>query len=185
MKTDKYWNEHTSSSFGLKSIDKNKVFESAFVRWGYDRQIIKLAEESSELSVAACKFVGHSGNGKALAEECADVEIMIEQVRHNGLHSQIDAEKERKLARLALMLEGCEDIDAAPDMQRLRGKLDQIEHFFMEDCEALTDAFLAFDFHLASNISRRAAGRLMHMAQLSARIARVRSIPSPARSEAK
>lgn len=164
-------------------MNKQKLYDLAFSRWGYDAQIIALGEESAELAAAACKFVNHKNNGKNLAEECADVEIMIEQVRHNGLHSQIDVEKDRKLARLALLLEGCGDIDMQPSMADLLASLNDIEGDYIGDHDSLYDALIEHDYHAVSCIARRAAGRLMHLAQKAGRIAQLSSIPSPSRSE--
>ncbi|MGQ3663267.1 hypothetical protein [Citrobacter braakii] len=166
------------------SPEKQRLFDIAFSVWGFDKQVLKLGEEAGELSVAACQFLNYKINGKSLAEEAADVEIMIEQLRHNGMGSVIDVEKERKLARLALLLEGCGDIDAEPDVQERLKKCAETEYFYQEDHDELCQALLDFDYFRASQYARRAAGRLMHMAQQLDRIGRHRAIPNPARTEA-
>lgn len=166
------------------SQDKQRLFDLAFSVWGFDKQVLKTAEEAGELSVAACQFLGYKINGKHLAEEAADVEIMIEQLRHNGMSSVIDVEKERKLARLALILEGCGDIDVGLDIQDALKKLGETEYFCQEDLEDLCQAMLEFDYFRASQYARRAAGRLMHIAQIADRIGRHRVTPNPARTEA-
>lgn len=161
--------------------NKSKLYDRAFNEWGFDKQVLKLAEESSELSTAACQFLNHSGSGKQVAEECADVEIMIEQMRHNGMAPAIDEEKERKLARLARLLEGFADTDA--DISGMLKRLDETEHFYHEDHDELCQAMLEFDYFRASQYARRAAGRLMHIAQQLDRIGRHRATPNPARTE--
>lgn len=166
------------------SRDNKALYEQAFQVWGFDKQVLKLAEEAGELSVASCQFLGYKINGKHLAEEAADVEIMIEQLRHNGMSSVIDVEKERKLARLALILAGCDDIDAEPDIHELLKKCAETEYFYQEDHDELCQAMLEFDYFRASQYARRAAGRLMHIAQQLDRIGRHRATPNPARTEA-
>ncbi|EHK1092716.1 hypothetical protein JFA41_003875 [Salmonella enterica subsp. enterica serovar Poona] len=163
---------------------KSVLYEHAFNKWGFDKQVLKLSEEAGELAVASAQFLNHKTNGKHLAEEAADVEIMIEQLRHNGMSAPIDAEKDRKLARLALLLEDCADIDAAPDIQELLQRLTETEYFYEEDHDELCQAMLEFDYFRASQYARRAAGRLMHLAQQLDRIGRHRVTPNPARTEA-
>lgn len=166
------------------SRDNKTLYEQAFQVWGFDKQVLKLGEEAGELSVAACQFLGYKINGKHLAEEAADVEIMIEQLRHNGMSSVIDVEKERKLARLALLLEGCGDIDAVSDIAKPLEKLAETEHSFQDEFEEMSISLLDHDFFRASQYARRAAGRLMYLAQLADRIGRHRAAPAPARTEA-
>lgn len=166
------------------SQNKPQLFDRAFNAWGFDKQVLKLGEEAGELAAAAAQFLNHKTNGRHLAEEAADVEIMIEQLRYNGMAAPIDAEKDRKLARLALLLEDCADIDAAPDIQDLLQLLTETEYFYEEDHDELCQAMLEFDYFRASQYARRAAGRLMHLAQQLDRIGRHRATPNPARTEA-
>lgn len=185
MSTDKFWQSHrVPESLKVSDTNKSALFEQAFRQWGFDAQVLKLSEEASELAVASAQFLNHKTNGKHLAEEAADVEIMIEQLRHNGMSAPIDAEKDRKLARLALLLESCADIDAMPDIQALQQQLTETEYFYQEDHDELCQALLEFDYFRASQYARRAAGRLMHIAQQLDRIGRHRATANPARTEA-
>lgn len=163
---------------------KAALYERAFIMFGFDAQVLKLAEESGELAAAACQFLNHKTNGKHLAEEAADVEIMIEQLRHNGMNAPIDAEKERKLARMILLTAGFADINAEPDIHELFHKLDETEQLYQDDHDNLLEAMLDNDYFLSSQVARRAAGRLMHLAQQLDRIGRHRATPNPARTEA-
>lgn len=165
------------------SQNKQQLFDRAFSEFGFDCQILKLNEEASELAVATAQFLNHRTNGKHIAEEAADVEIMIEQLRHNGMSGPIDTIKEHKLARLALLLEGCADIDAAQDINEQFKTLSETEYFYQEDHDELLAAMLEHDFFRASQLARRAAGRLMHIAQIVDRIGRHRATPNPARAE--
>ncbi|HDS8578234.1 TPA: hypothetical protein QH731_003559 [Klebsiella variicola] len=82
-------------------VSKPGVYDAALALWGYDRQVLKTAEECNELAASCTRFISHKANVNRLAEEAADVEIMIEQLRHNGLGDLIEHEKSRKLTRLA------------------------------------------------------------------------------------
>lgn len=80
-------------------------------RHGPAVELIKLAEECSELAQAVCKLVDGGkicgDRVEALAEEMADVEICMEQVRmiFPNLEELEDRWTERKLRRLRLALD--------------------------------------------------------------------------------
>ena len=63
--------------------------------------MLKLMEESGELTAAAARNMNGLGNEVDLAAELADVEIMTEQFRLNGLDKLIDFQKQKKLMKLA------------------------------------------------------------------------------------
>lgn len=77
------------------------IYKKARQTWGVEKQILALSEEASELSAAATQyFLGKKGSS-VLAEEIADVKIMIEQTERNlNLKEQVDLFKESKLKRL-------------------------------------------------------------------------------------
>ena len=87
---------------------KEQLYEASMRKWGIEAQLKMLAEECCELSIIALK-IGRTVNGSnpdQLAEEIADVEIMTEQMRHClALQNEVDAWKEKKLRRLAYLLE--------------------------------------------------------------------------------
>ncbi|PHM24614.1 hypothetical protein [Xenorhabdus ehlersii] len=85
-------------------MDKTTLYQKAMQVWGYDKQLCKLAEEASELSAEACRVLNFHGLENGLAEEIADVEIMIEQLRQNGLGKAIEYHKTQKLHRIAELL---------------------------------------------------------------------------------
>lgn len=35
------------------------IFEAAFAKWGFDSQVLVLAEEASELSASCVRFINH------------------------------------------------------------------------------------------------------------------------------
>ena len=64
-------------------MDKIILYDKALKKWGKTNQLKQTTEELAELIVAICKL-GRSFNGKNkndVAEEIADVEIMIEQTK--------------------------------------------------------------------------------------------------------
>lgn len=64
-----------------KKMDKNELYDKAIQFWGI-MQIVMVAEESSELTKTACKYLRYENeeNIIKMAEEFADVEIMKEQM---------------------------------------------------------------------------------------------------------
>jgi NTP pyrophosphatase (non-canonical NTP hydrolase) len=70
--------------------------------WGITAQVRMFAEECLEAAMAVTKVLDRDRSVRDLAEEIADVEIMVEQMRmfynHDGL---IDRYKKEKLERLA------------------------------------------------------------------------------------
>ncbi len=62
--------------------DKRKaVYEKAICRWGNEAQILMVIEEMSELTKELCKCFRGKGDRDAIADETADVTIMLEQLR--------------------------------------------------------------------------------------------------------
>ncbi|EOX0858181.1 hypothetical protein ACO68Y_000602 [Escherichia coli] len=80
---------------------KTLIYRAALHKWGPEKQLAKLAEEAAELSAATARGLTGFCDEAVLADEMADVEIMIEQFRQNGMEKLIDYRKAKKLARLA------------------------------------------------------------------------------------
>ena len=80
------------------------IYDRAIAHYGKEKQLFQTAEELAELMQAISKAYRYEGKSyvDGVAEEIADVEIMIEQVRRIFDISTVDVEKERerKLARL-------------------------------------------------------------------------------------
>ncbi|HFG0653992.1 TPA: hypothetical protein ACGEY7_004358 [Salmonella enterica] len=85
---------------GMKLYNRSTIYHLALKTFGPEAQALKLIEEAAELAAAARNMNG-LGNEVDLAGELADVEIMIEQFRLNGMGLMIDFHKQQKLARLA------------------------------------------------------------------------------------
>lgn len=96
-------------------MDEIRLYSRALWAWGLEAQMRQLAEECCELAVATLKSIRYDGDGPSeehLAEEIADVEIMLEQIRvaKSGSSLSVDIHKFRvlKLARLARRLDAAE-----------------------------------------------------------------------------
>lgn len=87
------------------------IYRRALRHFGDRNQILKAAEEASELSAAIMRYMGASDIGLrsspllALVEELADVEIMCQQMRLIFGDYPVDAAKKQKLERLERRLE--------------------------------------------------------------------------------
>ncbi len=87
--------------------ERRFVYEIAIEENGKVEQLGVLIEELSELQKEICKMVfRNSGNLNHVAEEAADVTIMLEQleVMFPKIHDAILEHKDRKVRRLAANL---------------------------------------------------------------------------------
>ena len=74
--------------------------------FGESAQMIVALEECSELQKEITKLLRGKGNIEHLAEEIADVEIMLEQIKLIfGLYSQVTKVKGEKIARLKRVID--------------------------------------------------------------------------------
>lgn len=85
------------------------VYREAIAKWGEDAQMKMVLEEMSELQKEICKLWRGKDNRDAIAEEVADVEIMLGQLRVMlEISEDVDRHKKEKLLRLQRRLEGTE-----------------------------------------------------------------------------
>jgi len=88
-------------------MEKEEIYKEAINHWGKELQIGMLMEEVGELFVAVNKFRrGRLSNKNRIAEEIADVMIMLEEI---SFMFEIDEDciakwKVSKLKRLEIML---------------------------------------------------------------------------------
>lgn len=94
-----------------KERETEKVlFDRAKAEWGIDAQVYMLAEESAELAVAALhlerKLKDPAVSWDNFAEEIADVEFMVAEMRHYfpKLDAEIDKARAKKRERLTVLL---------------------------------------------------------------------------------
>lgn len=82
-----------------------QLFEEAQKKWGMTAQLMMATEECAELIVAVNHALRGRGAPEALAEEIADVEIMMAQLRVIVGPEVVDFYKDQKLARLRTRVE--------------------------------------------------------------------------------
>lgn len=86
-------------------IDKSKVIATALHGFGAENQKVKCIEELAELQKELCKDLIGQGSRFHVAEEIADVEILLEQMKiHYGISRDTEAIKAQKLKQLAQRL---------------------------------------------------------------------------------
>lgn len=83
------------------------IYEGALNKWGKENQTRMMFEEMAELQKELCKEARGEDNTDAIAEEIADVKIMLEQmiILHN-CKDMVEMQMKRKLQRLKERLEG-------------------------------------------------------------------------------
>ena len=89
--------------------DRKKVYQSALRKWGVDLQTMMAVEEMSELTKEICKIKRGKIDLDALADEIADVTIMLEQLREiYGLNDAVCDHMDAKILRLQSRVGGAE-----------------------------------------------------------------------------
>ena len=81
--------------------DRKKVYQAALRKWGVGLQTMMAVEEMSELTKEICKIKRGKMDLDALADEIADVTIMLEQLREiYGLNDAVCDHMDAKILRL-------------------------------------------------------------------------------------
>lgn len=89
--------------------DRKKVYQAALNKWGADLQTMMAVEEMSELTKEICKIKRGKMDLDALADEIADVTIMLEQLRGiYGLNDAVCDHMDAKILRLQSRVGGAE-----------------------------------------------------------------------------
>lgn len=82
-------------------ISEAEVLQRALDTYGYDLQIMMVFEEMSELQKELCKYLRGKYSPANIAEEIADVEIMLEQMKMLFCCTDdVRNERRRKVERL-------------------------------------------------------------------------------------
>lgn len=82
-------------------MTKEDLYDRVIFRQGCDAQICMMFEEMSELQKELCKSMRGKQNTSAIAEEIADVEIMLEQMKLLfEIDDKVEEFKRYKLERL-------------------------------------------------------------------------------------
>ena len=84
-----------------------EICASALETWGPEAQTLMVFEEMAELQKELCKHARGLGDRSHIAEEIADVEIMLEQMKIlHDCEELVKGLKEYKLTRLAIRIAG-------------------------------------------------------------------------------
>ena len=85
---------------------QNTIFNQAIDFFGFESQKIMAIEEMSELTKELTKELRNRGNVENIADELADVEIMLAQLKIiYNIHDLVEQHKDFKLNRLAASIE--------------------------------------------------------------------------------
>lgn len=89
--------------------DRKKVYHEAIWKFGVDLQTMMAVEEMSELTKEICKIKRGKMDLDSLADEIADVTIMLEQLREiYGLNDAVCDHMDAKILRLQRRVGGAE-----------------------------------------------------------------------------
>lgn len=90
----------------MDEVNEQKILAAALDRYGADAQTLMLFEEMSELQKELCKKARGRCNLDQIAEEIADVQIMLDQmILLHGCRDKVSQYRQFKLLRLATRLE--------------------------------------------------------------------------------
>ena len=86
----------------MNKEQENKIYEEAIEFFGATSQKIMVIEEMSELIKELCKELRDRGNIECIAEEVADVEITLDQIKKiYNINDRVAQYKDSKLSRFA------------------------------------------------------------------------------------
>lgn len=120
----------------MRYVNRSSLYKEALKKWGPEAQMVKLTEETGELVVEAARCINGVGNEVALASKMADVEIMIEQFRLNGMATLIDYQKEQKLQRLVQRL----GVEYSPEKAQSQAEALAYTRGYQDRCDELAKA---------------------------------------------
>lgn len=81
--------------------NKKTIYKQTWEQYGAEKQIIVAMEECAELTKELSKLLRNKNNLMSVAEEMADVEIMIEQIKqHFAVSAVVAGFKVYKIKRL-------------------------------------------------------------------------------------
>ena len=90
----------------MTELKPHEIYCEALEKWGTEAQTLMVFEEMSELQRELCKHARGKDNREAIAEEIADVQIMLEQMMIlHDCKDLVEAQKFKKIHRLKFRLE--------------------------------------------------------------------------------
>lgn len=85
----------------MQKEEENKIYREAIEFFGVTSQKIMVIEEMSELTKELCKELRDRGDIEHIADELADVEITLAQLKSiYDIHDMVEEHKDFKLRRL-------------------------------------------------------------------------------------
>lgn len=91
-------------------MDDKEIIRSALRCWGPQHQVVVAIEEMSELQKELCKLQRGKVNMNHIAEEIADVEIMLAQLKEAfNLYHSVEGQRYFKLQRLEMRIHAIEE----------------------------------------------------------------------------
>lgn len=86
----------------MEKEQERKIYDDAIEFFGVTSQKIMVIEEMSELTKELCKELRNRGNVEQIADELADVEITLAQIKIiYDIHQKVEEHKNFKLNRFA------------------------------------------------------------------------------------
>ncbi len=86
----------------MEKEQERKIYDDAIEFFGVTSQKIMVIEEMSELTKELCKELRNRGNVEQIADELADVEITLAQIKIiYDIHQKVEEHKDFKLNRFA------------------------------------------------------------------------------------
>ena len=90
----------------MTELKPHEIYREALNRWGAEGQTLMVFEEMSELQKELCKHARGRDNREAIAEEIADVQIMLEQmIILDEWEDMVEVQRFKKIHRLKVRLE--------------------------------------------------------------------------------
>lgn len=118
-------------------MKKKDIYNKAKKVYGIDAQVTKAIEELAELQKELCKFLLDDSNIKNIAEETADVKIMIDQIELMlEIKEEVKVFKKAKIKRLS---------------DRLDDEQPKYLTFSCEDCKYNQDGSVCYNCSQYSN----------------------------------
>lgn len=88
-------------------MSEQEVFRAAIDKWGAGAQTLMVFEEMAELQKELCKHARGADNVEHIAEEIADVQIMLEQmIVLHGCEEAVRGYRRSKVERLKIRIRG-------------------------------------------------------------------------------
>ena len=89
----------------MQKEQENEIYHDAIAIFGQTSQKVMAIEEMSELTKELCKELRDRGNIENIADELADVEITLAQLKIiYNIHDAVDKHRDFKLNRLSKIL---------------------------------------------------------------------------------